>query len=81
MRCALNGVTVEYTRRTPDDRVEEPYQLYSADMHRCECGASVIVGFGKGPVADFNADPHRYAAFAYVAETLGELVTVPEKKR
>jgi len=48
MRVKKNSVTVE--ELTEDG---EPYKLWDADRWQCPgCGAEVIAGFGKGPIAE-----------------------------
>jgi hypothetical protein len=48
MRVKRNGVTVEELAEDGS-----AYKLWDADLFECvECGAEVIAGFGRGPLAE-----------------------------
>ena len=48
MRVKRNSVTVEELLETG-----EPYKLWDADLYVCDdCGAEVITGFGRAPLAE-----------------------------
>lgn len=50
MRVKQNSVTVEELLETG-----EPYKLWDADRYVCDsCGAEVITGFGRAPLAEHH---------------------------
>jgi hypothetical protein len=65
MRCSKTGRVLELLSPAP-----APYQLWSCDEWRCEgCGATVLAGYGRGPMVDRGADPSGYQALrAYEAK-------------
>lgn len=61
MRVKKNSVTVEELLEDG-----EPYKLWDADLYECqECGAQIITGFGREPMAehwqpDYTAQRERF---------------------
>lgn len=56
MRCAKNSYHVELLASG------EPYQIWQGDRYECpSCCASVVVGFGRGPVAEVFDDDNYQA--------------------
>jgi hypothetical protein len=59
-----NGVAVEEL-----DEDGAPYKLWRADRYGCaDCGATVIVGFGRDPIAE-----HYQESYATTRERAGEI--------
>jgi hypothetical protein len=71
MRCSKTGRVLELLSPAP-----EPYQLWSCDEWRCEgCGATVLTGYGRGPMFD-TSDPKGYAALRAYEASLNNIVTI-----
>ena len=54
-----------------------PYQLWSADEWKCEgCGATVISGYGRGPMVNADVDPDGYAKLRAYEVGVDNVVTI-----
>ena len=72
MRANKTGRVLELLSPAP-----APYQLWSCDEWRCEgCGATVLAGYGRGPMFDANVDPQGYAALRAYEAGVGNIVVI-----
>lgn len=71
MRCKKNSRALEVLSGG------QPYELWSGDQFQCpQCGASVLIQFGREPMADAGVDPDRYAVMKRYELQQQNLVTV-----
>jgi hypothetical protein len=72
MTCAKTGRVLELQSPAP-----EPYQLWSCDEWRCEgCGATVLAGYGRGPMEEAEVNPEGYWALRAYEVADRNLVTI-----
>ena len=72
MSCAKNGRVLELLSPAP-----EPYQLWSADEWRCPvCDATVLSGYGRGPMREAHVDPQEYDALRAYEASANNVMTI-----